>query len=53
MITVVDDSSERGVKSLATDFQSSATFIKNFDGNLQVIGKSRLRRPNLRKRPHT
>ena len=40
MITVAKDFSERGVKSLATDFQSSATFRKTFDGNLRVIEKS-------------
>ena len=31
MISVVNDSFERGVKSLASDFQSYATFCKNFD----------------------
>ena len=53
ILTVINDYSERKIKSLATDFPSSATFFKNFESNLQVIEKSRLSRPNLRKRAGT
>lgn len=52
MITVINDCSERGVK-LDTDFRPSTSVQKNFENTLQLVEKSRCKRPNLRKRTHS